>query len=101
MDHIMLDYRLRIIVLRTIENQISGLHFMELKIYRASVNLITLIAGAKLEPKVFLEILNDAADEPTAIEEKWRFVKRIILLSMSLCIGHAQILLTLSDKLLP
>ena len=89
MNHIMLDYRLRIIVLSAVEYQITWLHFMELKVDRASINLIALITRAELEAKFFLQILDDSADETTAVKEYWCFIERIVLLAVSLGIRHS------------
>ena len=92
---------LLVVVSCTIEDQVSGLHLLKLEVDWKCVKLVRLVPTIKLEPEIFSQIVDDLADECTAIEEDWRIVKRLSRAVISLCVGHAKVLDTSINKLLP
>ena len=73
---------------------------MELKVDRVSINLIALITGAELEAKPLLQILDYSADETTAVKEYRCFTDWIVLLAVSLGVGHSKVFDAAVDELL-
>lgn len=96
----MLVDRFGSVVAGAVENKVTGSQLLESDVLGASVELVTLIASAKLEAKVFVEHVDGFPDETTAVKEKFAFVQRIILLTESLSVRDAQEFFTLPNELL-
>ena len=100
MHHIMLLDMLWVIVFSAIEDNITRLHLWELQLDGKRIKLVALIAWTQLETEMLSEIVNGSSYEGAAVEKERSIEQRVIWLSISLGIWHANILLTLLDEAL-
>lgn len=89
------------IVLCSIEYDISRLHFVSFEFDWQGIKLVSLIAWAKLKAKFVSQIVNCSPNESAAVQEEWGAVQRVIRLAIPFSVGNPQILFALLDKSLP
>ena len=96
----MLYYCPWLVHLSTVKDQIARSHLFKFKVDWAGVKLVALIPTSKLETKIFLQVVNGSPNESATVKEQRRVVKRVIRLTISLCVRYSNILFALSNELL-
>lgn len=71
-----------IVVYGRVEDEVTGLHFLEFQIDRQSVILIGLIPTIELETEIFAQVVHYLPDEPAAVKIQRRVVVRTALVLM-------------------
>ena len=95
MHHVMHLQTLRIVVLRTIKDQVTRLQLVLLQLLRATVELVPLITTSKHKAKLNAKVLDSAGHQRTAVQEKRCVVIRIIRVEVPFCVRNPNVLLTL------
>ena len=88
MHHIMLLNLPRLVVFRTVKDQIARPQLILLQFNRQSVKLVALIPMPKLEAKVTLQVTHSLPHERATVEEERRAVQRVRLMPVALGIRH-------------
>lgn len=82
MNHVMLLDMLWMVVLGSVEYDISRLHFVSFEFDWQGIKLVSLITWTKLKAEFVSQIVNCPPNKSAAVQEKWGVVQGVIRLAI-------------------